>query len=87
MEVSDYRRTPWQNWTASEPASHRELDSFVWSVVEFNSSGTAMYSDVSIFPSFSVYVNGLYVTTYNQAPVATFMSQNAAYQLAPSQFP
>jgi hypothetical protein len=60
---------------------------WIWSAIEFNSSGMPMYSNVSIFPSFSVYLNGIYATTYNQSPVAIFSSLNASYQLTPSQIP
>jgi hypothetical protein len=60
---------------------------WTWSVIEFNSSGTPTYSQVAIFPTYSVYVNGTLTATYPQSAVSTFIALNASYQLTPSQIP
>lgn len=58
---------------------------WIWSVVEFNSSGAPTFSDVSMFPSFAVYVNGILNWTHTQSDVASFMQNDASYQRAPWQ--
>lgn len=58
---------------------------WIWSVIEFNSSGSPTYSDVAMFPTYSVYVNGSLVITYPQSPVATFVANDQTYQRTPSQ--
>jgi hypothetical protein len=60
---------------------------WIWSVIEFNSSGSPMYSNVAMFPTYSVYVSGSLVTTYNQSTVAAFVLNSQSYQLTPSQIP
>jgi len=60
---------------------------WVWSVIEFNSSGAATYSNVGMFPTYSVYVGGNLVATYPQSTVMAFVSNSNAYQLTPSQIP
>ena len=60
---------------------------WIWSVIEFNSSGTPTYDDVGMFPTYSVYVNGEIVITYPQSTVAAFIANNQTYQLEPSQIP
>jgi hypothetical protein len=60
---------------------------WIWSVIEFNSSGTPTYTNVGMFPTYSVYVNGSLVATYPQSTVAAFVLKNDTYQLTPSQIP
>ncbi len=60
---------------------------FIWSVIEFNSSGVATYSDVGMFPTYSVYVNGNLQVTYPQSPAANFIVMDETYQRTPSQIP
>jgi hypothetical protein len=60
---------------------------WVWSVIEFNSSNAPTFSQVGMFPSYSVYNNGNFVVTYPQSTVASFVLNNNTYQLAPSQIP
>jgi hypothetical protein len=60
---------------------------WVWSVIEFNSSGNPTYSDTAIFPTYSVYVNGSLVATYTQSSVASFVAYDQTYQRTPSQIP
>lgn len=60
---------------------------FIWSVIEFNSSGAPTYSQVSMFPTFYVYINGTLTAQYPQGSWATFVQKNASYQLLPSQIP
>jgi hypothetical protein len=60
---------------------------WVWSVIEFNSSGTPTYSNVGMFPTYSVYVSGNLAATYPQSAVAAFVLNNQTYQLTPSQIP
>lgn len=61
---------------------------WIWSAIEFNSSGTPTYSNHAVFPTYSVYINGTLTTTYNPTvSVGTFATYNASYQLTPSQIP
>ncbi|MGA7632450.1 MAG: hypothetical protein WCB11_16945, partial [Terriglobales bacterium] len=60
---------------------------WIWSAIEFNSSGTPTYSNVGMFPTYSVYVNGNLVATYPQSTVAAFVAKDQTYQLTPSQIP
>jgi hypothetical protein len=60
---------------------------WIWSVIEFSSSGTPTYSNHAMFPTYSVYTNGLLTTTFAQSPVATFVANDDSYQLTPSQIP
>jgi hypothetical protein len=60
---------------------------WVWSAIEFDSNGNPTYSNVAIFPTYSVYRNGQLVATYNQSSVATFVAKDETYQLTPSQIP
>jgi hypothetical protein len=60
---------------------------WIWSVIEFNSSGSPTYSNVAMFPTYSVYVSGSLVTTYAQSTVAAFILNSQSYQLTPSQIP
>lgn len=60
---------------------------WIWSTIEFDSLGNPTYSDVGMFPTYSVYVNGTLVYTYGQTTVANFFSQNQTYQRTPSQIP
>jgi hypothetical protein len=58
---------------------------WIWSVIEFDSSGNPTYSDVGMFPTYSVYVSGSLVKTYAQSPVASFVAKDQTYQRTPSQ--
>ncbi len=58
---------------------------WIWSAIEFDSSGNATYSDVAMFPTYSVYVNGALTNTYPQSTVASFVANDQTYQRTPSQ--
>ncbi len=58
---------------------------WIWSVIEFDSSGNPTYSDVGMFPTYSVYSNGSLVKTYTQSAVADFVAKDQTYQRTPSQ--
>ena len=60
---------------------------WIWSVIEFDSSGNPMFTNHSIFPTFTVYKNGYFVANYPQSSVTTFNQNTDAYQLTPSQIP
>lgn len=57
---------------------------WIWSVIEFDSSGNPTYSDVAMFPTYSVYVNGSLAWTHAQSPVASFIANDQTYQRIPS---
>jgi len=58
---------------------------WIWSVIEFDSSGNPTYSDTAIVPTYSVYVNGSLAWTHAQSPVASFIANDQTYQRTPSQ--
>jgi hypothetical protein len=58
---------------------------WIYSVIEFNSSGTPTTTTHTIFPTFSVYKNGVLQTTYPQSAATQFMILNETYELSPSQ--
>lgn len=67
---------------------------WVWTVIKFDSSGNPTYSEDAVFPTYSVYINGTLVKTYQQIAVSCFSGSNASscfagkdqtYQLTPSQ--
>ena len=60
---------------------------WIWSVIEFDSSGNPTYSDHGVFPTYSVYVNGSLAATYAQSTVASFVLKDETYQRTPSQIP
>ena len=60
---------------------------WVWSVIEFDSSGIPTYTDTAMFPTYSVYVNGGLLVTFNQSSVASFVANDQTYQRTPSQIP
>ncbi len=60
---------------------------WVWSVIEFDSSGNPTYSDHAMFPTYSVYNNGSLVATYPQSSTASFAANDQTYQRTPSQIP
>jgi len=60
---------------------------WIWSVIEFDSSGNPTFTNHSVFPSFTVYRNGNFQITYPQSSVASFILNDESYQLTPSQIP
>jgi len=60
---------------------------WIWSAIEFSSSGTPTYSNVAEFPTYSIYANGILVYTYQPTTAATtdFIGRSSSYQLTPSQ--
>lgn len=58
---------------------------WIWSAIEFDSNGNPKYSDTAMFPTYSVYKNGLLVATYPQSSVANFTANDQTYQRTPSQ--
>jgi hypothetical protein len=54
-------------------------------VIEFDTSGNSTYSDVAMFPTYSVYINGTLTTTYPQSSVVNFVAKDQTYQRTPSQ--
>jgi hypothetical protein len=73
--------------TASQTINGGRTVGWIWSVIEFNSAGTPTYSNVGMFPTYSVYVSGSLVATYAQSTVAAFVLKDQTYQLMPSQIP
>ena len=71
----------------SQTINGGRTEPWIWSVIEFNSSGTPTYTNVGMFPTYSVYVNGSLVATYPQSTVAAFVLKDDRYQLTPSQIP
>jgi hypothetical protein len=69
---------------ASETINGNRTVPYIWSLIEFNSSGNPTYSNVGMFPTYSVYVNGNLAATYPQSSVASFILNNNTYQLIPS---
>jgi hypothetical protein len=47
---------------------------WIYSVIEFDSSGNPTYSDVASFPTYSVYQNGTLVQTHPQSTVLQFFT-------------
>ena len=60
---------------------------WIWSDIEFDANGNPYYSDVAIFPTYSVYKNGVLVETIHQSAVATFIALDSNYQRIPSDIP
>ncbi len=60
---------------------------WIWSVIEFDSSGNPITNDHAIFPTYSVYQNGYLVNTYAQAPVSQFIQLNQSSERTPQQIP
>jgi hypothetical protein len=58
---------------------------WIWSAIEFDPAGNATYSDVAMFPTYSVYVNGALAATYAQSSVASFVLKDQTYQRTPAQ--
>jgi hypothetical protein len=58
---------------------------WIWNVIEFDASGNPTYSDVAMFPTYSVYVNGALTATYPQSTVVNFVAKDQTYQRTPSQ--
>jgi len=55
--------------------------------LEFDAKGNPYYRDVAMFPTYSVYVNGSLVQTYNQSAVSTFIALDENYYPLPSNLP
>ena len=60
---------------------------WIWSAIEFDANGNPYYADHALFSTYSVYVNGSLVETYNQSAVATFVALNESYYRKPSDLP
>jgi len=60
---------------------------WIWSVIEFDSSGKPTTSNHAMFPTYSVYTNGALTNTYPQCSVQSFVANDETYQLIPSQIP
>jgi hypothetical protein len=58
---------------------------WIWSVDELDSSGNPTTSDHSMFPTFSIYVNGALQQTIPQSAASSFILNDATYQRTPSQ--
>ncbi|HEU5400129.1 MAG TPA: Ig-like domain repeat protein [Terriglobales bacterium] len=60
---------------------------WVWSVIEFDANGNPSWSDRSMFPTYSVYVNGQLQPSspIPQSAAQTFIDQTSTYQRLPSQ--
>jgi hypothetical protein len=70
---------------ASQTMNNGRTVPWLWSVIEFDASGNPTCSDVGMFPTSSVYVNGSLVVTYPQSSVASFVAKDGTYQRTPSQ--
>lgn len=71
--------------TGSETINGGRTVPWIWSVITFDPTGKATYSDVAMFPTYSVYVNGVLTATYPQSSVASFILKDQTYQRTPSQ--
>jgi hypothetical protein len=64
---------------------------WIWSVIEFSPSGVPTYSKPglfpAVFPTYSVYINGVLSNTYPQISAGTFATYSQSYQFTPSQIP
>lgn len=60
---------------------------WIWTAIEFDSSGKPTYSNYAMFPTYSVYTNGSLTATYPQSAVSTFSNQDSSYELTPSEIP
>lgn len=60
---------------------------YIWSVIEFGTSGVATTTDTAIFPAYSVYKDGSRIATYSQTQsnMTAFIAKTASYQRLPSQ--
>ena len=58
---------------------------WIWSVVELDSSGNPTTSDHAIFPTYSIYVNGVLQNTIPQTAASSFIANDQTYQRTPSQ--
>lgn len=58
---------------------------WVWNVIEFNALGNPTTTNVSMFPTFSVYQNGVLTATYPQGSITAFIALDDTYQRLPSQ--
>ncbi len=64
---------------------NRTSTPWIWSVVEFDSSGNPSWENRSMFPTFSVYKSGALQNTYPQSPAANFINQGSSYYMSPAQ--
>jgi hypothetical protein len=60
---------------------------WIWSVIEFDSAGNPYVSDISTFPTFSVYRNGQRTNVYPQGAVAAFITNAPTNENAWSPIP
>lgn len=60
---------------------------WIWSVIEFDSAGNPTFTNHGMFPTYSVYRNGVLQTTYPQSTVSAFILKDETYQVTPSQIP
>lgn len=57
---------------------------WIWSVIQFGASGP-VDSDHAMFPTYSIYQNGVLIRTDPQSTPAAFMANDEGYQRTPSQ--
>ncbi len=61
---------------------------WIWSVIEFNSSGNFVFPfDHGMFPTYSIYWDGALLKTCTQSSPSAFVSKNGASQRLPSDIP
>jgi hypothetical protein len=60
---------------------------YIWSVIEFDTSGVATTTDTAIFPAYSVYKDGVQIAVYpeTQSKMNNFIAKDDTYQRLPSQ--
>lgn len=58
---------------------------WIWSVIKFDTAGNPITTDHAIFPTYSVYKDGVQVATYPQGSPSTFIALDDTYQRLPSE--
>jgi hypothetical protein len=57
---------------------------WIWSVIRFDAAGNLTTTDHAIFPTYSVYEDGVLIRTYTQHDQAEFIPLTDTYQRLPS---
>lgn len=70
--------------SGSESINRGRTVPWIWSAPELDANGTRYYTDVAMFPTYSVYPNGTLVKTYPQSAVKTFVALDQNYKRLPS---
>ena len=60
---------------------------WIWNAIEYDSTNTPSVVSHAMFPTYSVYTNGVLTNTYSQSSISVFAAQNDTYEITPSQLP